>query len=89
MKHEPLTPMDNSDLPHPTLNTTTRTENEILRDNGFSIVARPNHGQPRWKRDGKIYLESDALKKCGVSDVSGGEQFRSAVPCCCEEGWTG
>lgn len=82
MAYKPLKPMDNANLPHPSANTTTRTENEILRDNGFAIVARPNYGEARWKKDGQIYLESDALRLCGVVDEVGGDQFRGAEPCC-------
>lgn len=84
---KPLTPMQSAAMPHPTANTSgRRSENEILRDNGFSIVARPNVGDPLWRRDGKIYLEGDALKQCGVTDKAGGELFRPAEPCCCS-GW--
>ncbi len=41
-----------------------RTKNETLRRHGFSIVARPTNGEPRWKRNGEIYTETEALRMC-------------------------
>ena len=80
---KPLTPMQSASMPHPSANRSpARSENEILRDNGFKIHARPNNLEPSWTKDGKLYLETAALAMCGVAGARGWEQFRDTEPCC-------
>lgn len=84
MPRKPLTPMQSASLDHPTQATRAkRDENDVLRDNGFKIHSRPNHGEPVWCRvsDGILFLEEAALRQCGISDDDG-EYFRGAEPCC-------
>ncbi len=39
-------------------------EDELLRERGFAVLQRPAlGGQSVWVRDGREYLQSDALKK--------------------------
>ncbi len=41
-----------------------------LRAHGFEIAERPANGQAkwRWRKDGKVYLEGDAMEEIGCTN---------------------
>lgn len=44
-------------------------EDQLLRDNGFSIHSRPRNGRVMWVRDGKVVTHEVALSQCDQRDV--------------------
>jgi hypothetical protein len=41
---------------------------ERLRRHGFAIFARPASGEPIWVKEGKKYLQTDAVKSLPAED---------------------
>lgn len=49
---------------HPTRETISwHPTDDKLRAAGFTIYARPRYGVPRWRRDGQIFKENEALRQ--------------------------
>lgn len=36
---------------------------ELLRKHGFTIASRPSGGEPRWRRKGCLWTETQAIKQ--------------------------
>lgn len=43
--------------------TVGESADELLRRNGYRIWSRPKRGEPVWKRSGRLYPQSVALKR--------------------------
>ena len=57
-------PSDQPDTSHAFADRTGRFAlDQLLRENGFRIVARPKQGQARWGRGGKVYTYKRALNE--------------------------
>lgn len=39
-------------------------KDDLLRNHGFRIHARPKGGEPVWERDGAVLPQGEALKLC-------------------------
>jgi hypothetical protein len=63
--------MDEDAAVHPWKETKNRWPDDgWLRENGFTIAARPKVGPTLWKRDGTEYTESDALMFCETQGIA-------------------
>lgn len=62
-----LTPMEDADLAKPSADTTDRCElDAILRARGYTIIGRPNGGDPVWEKAGIPFTQADVLMLEGL-----------------------
>lgn len=48
-------------VPPPLPEEPHRSADQMIREAGFTIAARPEYGQARWRRRGMVFLHEQAL----------------------------
>jgi len=41
-----------------------RSEDVLLRSKGYRIHSQPKRGEPTWSKNGAVFRQSEALKRC-------------------------
>lgn len=64
-------PTDQPESSHAFADRTNRfARDALLRKHGFRVVSRPNRGQAKWEKDGKLYTFGRALREIPTALVN-------------------